>query len=171
MPNTTFDHNSASSSISELEETRRFWNASPCDGQDNFEVRKKFRYTKDAFIPFILEMMASRHTDIVEIGCGQGTDGLTLCHLLPPGAKYRGYDYSDESLSLARQATEQAVGLSVTPLFMKGNAENLEVETDTVECVYSLGVLHHTPDTIKSIKEVFRRFLHWGSRNDYGKNR
>tara|TARA_B100000315_G_C14496243_1_gene550117 strand:+ start:335 stop:1186 length:852 start_codon:yes stop_codon:yes gene_type:complete len=148
--------NKTASAGDKLELTRQFWNASPCDGQGDLVRRKNFRYIKDAFILPVLEMIAARHTDIVEVGCGQGIDGLTFCSLLTQGSSYRGFDYSDESLASAVEFAGLEDGLNVMPRFEKGNAEALHLEDNSVECIYSMGVLHHTPDTEQSIEEVFR---------------
>lgn len=143
-------------SADRLEETRQFWNTSPCDGHETYAQRRAWRYAKDPWLRGVIADIASRHGDVVEIGCGQGTDGLTFCQALPKDGHYLGFDYSNESLASARNAVAEAEGLSVTPQFKQGNAEALDREDGSVECVYSLGVLHHSPDTDRSVREVFR---------------
>src|SRR5207244_2624524 len=59
----------------ELDATRRFWNASPCDGQEDAASRARFRYGKDPWLLPLLGQIAAAHPDVVEIGCGQATDG------------------------------------------------------------------------------------------------
>ncbi len=140
-----------------LEATRQFWDAYPCDGQTGLESRRQLRYRKEDWLPARLGRIAERHRFIVEIGCGQGTDALTLCSSMASGGRYLGLDYSEASLESARAAAEEtASSLKVIPEFRQGNAEALDLETDSVECIYSMGVLHHTPDTEKSIAEILR---------------
>lgn len=104
-----------------------------------------------------LRRIAERHGSIVEIGCGQGTDALALCSYMAPGGQYLGLDYSEESIASAIAAARQAGSeLKVRPEFRKGNAEALDLESGSVESVYSMGVLHHTPETEKSISEIYR---------------
>jgi ubiquinone/menaquinone biosynthesis C-methylase UbiE len=137
--------------------TSLFWDANPCDGQNDFEARKKFRYLKEPWILPEIEEIARKHRSILEIGCGQGVDGLIMCGIIPPDGRYVGLELSKVSLDSARQAAQQlAEQLNSTPLYRKGNAENLGLESDSFECVYSMGVLHHTPDIEKAVREVHR---------------
>lgn len=140
-----------------LSATRDFWDVHPCDGQDSYAERRKLRYGKEPWVLEKVEEVARRHFNIVEIGCGQGTDGITLCTLLPPAGSYRGIDLSEASLASARAAAQE-VGdrLRVVPRFEPGNAEALPFEDASLECVYSMGVLHHTPDTEQAIGEIHR---------------
>lgn len=147
---------SALETENQFEQTRRFWNASPCDGKTDLESRRSWRYAKYPWLSALIIDIASRHGDIVEIGCGQGTDGITFCQNLPAGGRYRGIDYSGESVASAKQAVTEATDLKVTPELAAGNAEKLDFETNSVECVFSMGVLHHSPDTEKAVQEVFR---------------
>jgi SAM-dependent methyltransferase len=107
----------------------------------------------------VLHQIAARHTRVLEIGCGQGTDGIILCSLLPPDGEYQGLDYSDASVASAQRAAQEAGGtltLRVTPSFRVGNAERLDLPADSIECVYSNGVLHHTASPPRAFAEVFR---------------
>ncbi len=109
-----------------LEETRLFWNNSPCDGHELPVDRKSFRYSKEPWIPKIIERIARSHAHVVEVGCGQGTDGLLFSSLLPEHGSYIGLDYSEESVLVAKHSlTEAPEKLTVQPEFRKGNAEEL----------------------------------------------
>ena len=143
--------------MNQLERTKDFWNASPCGGQSNFEERKAQRYRTEPWITAALERITGKHPHILEIGCGQGTDALVASSMMFEGGSYVGVDYSDESIAIARQTiAETATTLRVTPEFYVENAENLSFENSTIECVYSLGVLHHTPNEIKAFDEIYR---------------
>lgn len=146
-----------------FEEGKEFWNARPCDGQNFFAERRRFRYAKDPWIPALLERIAQQHSNVVEVGCGQGTDGITLCAMLPEGGSYTGFDLSTESIASANNATSDAPKMAVTPEFKVGNAEKLDLPGDSVECVYSLGVLHHSPSTVRAVREVYRVIKPGGS--------
>src|SRR5262249_23202331 len=142
-----------------LEDTRRFWNDSPCGAQDSFSARVEHRYAMEPWISATLTMIAARHRNVLEIGCGQGTDGLLLCSLLPRNGRYLGLDYSDFSIEQAQRAGEEArklLNLHIEPQFRWGNAESLALPPESVDCVYSCGVLHHTPDTERAIAEIYR---------------
>lgn len=142
-----------------LGKTRVFWNASPCGAQEDFRQRLEHRISMEPWIPDLIHEIAQEHKNIVEIGCGQGTDGIMFCRELPGDGSYRGLDYSDESVASARQAATEAVGLvslQVSPSFQVDNAEALSFEDDSLECVFSNGVLHHTARPEQAFAEVYR---------------
>ena len=136
--------------------TRAFWNANPCDGHPEIEQRMRYRYQKEPWLPPMLETIARCHETLLEVGCGQGTDGIYLCSHKKHGS-YTGIDLSDESVKNAREAAQQfADKLGINPLYKTGNAECLEFPDASFDAVYSCGVLHHSPDTRKAIAEVYR---------------
>jgi SAM-dependent methyltransferase len=140
-----------------LVRTRRFWDANPCDGHETFRDRAAFRYRKEPWIAVLLDRVASQHDSVVEIGCGQGTDALTLCRQMRTGGSYLGVDYSPESVRSARDsATDVAASLRIVPEFRVGNAEALDFPDSSLSCIYSCGVLHHSPSTEKCVHEIFR---------------
>lgn len=140
-----------------LAQTEHFWDKNPCDAQSSYETRYAFRYAKEPWILPILKRVALYGVTL-EVGCGQGTDALTICRQKSDGS-YIGIDLSSESLSNAGKALEevrlQHPGM-IVPQFIKGNAESLPFPDDTFDCVFSMGVLHHSPDTAKAIREVAR---------------
>lgn len=140
-----------------LQRTREFWNGNPCDGQEGVADRTRFRYRKEPWVPPLLDRIAASHKDILEVGCGQGTDMIYACRHLPPGARYRAIDYSDGSVAAAKASIAEAAGaLRVTPEVEAGNAEALAFDDNTFDAVLSNGVLHHTPDTRKAVDEILR---------------
>ncbi|PIR00667.1 MAG: hypothetical protein COV66_05195 [Nitrospinae bacterium CG11_big_fil_rev_8_21_14_0_20_45_15] len=144
-------------SKSQLEDTRQFWNANPCDGQANISQRMEFRYKKDTWLPEVFSDIGKQYTNVLEVGCGQGSDALYCCQHMRKGSSYTGIDYSEESLQSAQSSVKEiANNLEVIPQFLKGNAENLEFPDNSYECVVSIGVLHHTPNTQEAINEIHR---------------
>ncbi len=142
-----------------LKTTREFWNASPCGAQENFCRRLEHRIAMEPWVPGLIREIAQSQKNVVEIGCGQGTDGLMFCQELPVGGSYRGVDYSDESVASARQAAEEATtthALKVIPKFKVGNAESLDFDNDSIDCIFSNGVLHHTAHPERAYDEVYR---------------
>lgn len=140
-----------------LKATRDFWDSNPCDGGANYKVRRALRDRKEPWLPGLLDRIAGAHKHILEVGCGQGTDALYLCAALPPDGSYIGLDYSAKSIEAAGQAlAEVDHALNVNPGFRHGNAEQLPFDPDSIDCVYSMGVLHHTPDTEKAVDEIYR---------------
>ena len=139
-----------------LQTTRDFWNASPCTGQDNISDRRSMKYDKEPWLLPLLDHLAKNNRYVLEVGCGQGTDGLTLCQTMAKGGRYVGLDYSDNSVKEAVLVAEKEADLNVHPEFRVANAEQLDVESDTVDCVYSMGVLHHTANEHAAISEIQR---------------
>jgi SAM-dependent methyltransferase len=140
-----------------ISQGREFWNDTPCDAQPTFALRARFRYQKDGWLLGLLKRIAREHTNVLEVGCGQGTDGITLCGLLPAGARYIGVDMSDVSLGRAREAAAEVSGqLRVQPVFRQENAEQLGFPDASFDCVVSVGALHHSASTERAIAEVRR---------------
>lgn len=142
-----------------LDKTRSFWNASPCGAQEDFWRRLEHRMIMEPWIPDLVQEIAQKHKNVVEIGSGQGTDGVLFCQELPGDGNYRGIDYSDESVASARRAAAEAANvlpLRVQPIFQVGNAEALGFEDDSLDCIFSNGVLHHTAHPEQAFAEVFR---------------
>lgn len=139
-----------------LNKTRQFWDANPCDGQPDLERRTSFRYGKESWLPGLLDQVA-RHMNVLEIGCGQGTDAVHCCARMALGARYLGVDLSPVSVEQARLVADQAAQtLRVMPQFAVANAEQLAFPDNSFDCVYSLGVLHHTANTEQALAEAHR---------------
>lgn len=142
--------------MDKLRSTREFWDRSPCGGHDNLADRHRLRYEIEPWLLPLLKKIAGRHEQILEIGCGQGTDGIYLCSFNGKVREYFGLDYSDRSIEKARQAATETKELRTTPIFRVGDAEKLEIESSSREAVLSIGVLHHTADIEAAIAEIYR---------------
>ena len=138
---------------------RTFWQANPCGtkfadaapGTRLFYERvEEHRYAKEWHIPLAADFASTQGKKVLEIGCGLGTDGAQFARA---GADYTGVDLTDAAVDLTRRRFE---------LFdLKGNcriadAENLDFSDATFDLVYSHGVLHHTPDTARAVREIHR---------------
>ncbi|HVQ38798.1 MAG TPA: class I SAM-dependent methyltransferase [Pyrinomonadaceae bacterium] len=138
---------------------RAFWQANPCGvkfadaapGTRRFyELVEAHRYTTEWHIPTAADFSSACGLKVLEIGCGLGTDGAQFA---AAGADYTGVDLTDAAVGLARKRFE-LFGLSGK--FLPADAENLEFPDESFDLVYSHGVLHHTPDTERAIREVHR---------------
>jgi SAM-dependent methyltransferase len=72
---------------------------------------------------------------------------------LKAGANATGVDLSATSLAQARRRCELA---GLKPDLQLADAENLPFADKTFDVVYSYGVLHHSPDTAKCLREAWR---------------
>jgi SAM-dependent methyltransferase len=141
------------------ERVRAFWQENPCGvkfadaapGTRRFyELVEAHRYTKEWHIPIAADFAGARSLQVLEIGCGLGTDGAQFAEA---GADYTGVDLTDAAVDLARKRFE-LFGLSGQ--FRTADAENLDFPSESFDLVYSHGVLHHTPETAKAIGEIHR---------------
>ena len=141
------------------ERVRAFWQANPCGvkfadaapGTRHFyELVEAHRYTKEWHIPIAADFQSARGLQVLEIGCGLGTDGAQFAEA---GADYTGVDLTEAAVELARQRFEL---FDLPGKFQTADAENLDFDNESFDLVYSHGVLHHTPETGKAVKEIHR---------------
>jgi SAM-dependent methyltransferase len=148
-------------------ETQRQWNTNPC-GADTapetlargsaafFASVEAHRYT--VYAPWLKQ--AAGFTSftgcrVLEIGPGLGTDHAQFARA---GARTYAVDLTESHLQLTRQrfALER-----LETRLARGDAERLPFRDASFDVVYSFGVLHHTPDTGRAVREV-RRVLRPG---------
>ena len=141
------------------ERVRAFWQANPCGvkfadappGSRRFyELVEAHRYTKEWHIPTAADFRSARGLKVLEIGCGLGTDGAQFAEA---SADYTGVDLTEAAVDLARKRFEL---FNLPGKFQTADAENLDFADESFDLIYSHGVLHHTPDTAKAIREVHR---------------
>ena len=96
---------------------------------------------EEQFLAATLETYGPRDGDakIVEIGCGKGA--LSKTH---PG--YIGIDISHPALKSQVQSNRA----------IQGDAENLPLQDDSVDFLFSFATLEHVPNPDKAIKEIER---------------
>lgn len=141
------------------ERVRAFWQANPCGvkfadaapGTRRFyELVEAHRYTTEWHIPIAAGFESASGLKVLEIGCGLGTDGAQFAEA---GADYTGVDLTEAAVELARKRFEL---FDLPGKFQTADAENLDFADESFDLVYSHGVLHHTPDTGKAIREIHR---------------
>jgi len=86
---------------------------------------------------------------ILEVGVGVGALFAYLCKY---GQGY-GIDFTPNAALLTRQRLNK---FKLDGRVYLADAENLPFKSNTFDCVVSWGVLHHTPDTLKAINEIWR---------------
>lgn len=141
------------------ERVRAFWQAHPCGTKfsdaevgtrEFFERVEAHRYEKEWHIPTAADFASTRGLQVLEIGCGMGTDGAQFAKA---GANYTGIDLTDAAVELARKRFEVS-GLKGE--FRVADAERLDFPDASFDLVYSHGVLHHTPDIEAAVREIHR---------------
>lgn len=105
----------------------------------------------------VLQYGEARGKRVLDLGCGQGID---LVRYARHGGIVTGVDLTPEHVMLARQHLS-AMGLHGT--VVEGDAENLPFKTASFDAASSNGVLHHTPDMPRALREL-RRVCRPGAR-------
>ena len=152
-----------SSSITDEDSDRmEFWNqgwnetGSPfrtVEREDPHELRQTFQSALEAQqYPAVTWLSEQNVRDrlFLNIGCGGGYEGSLFAGY---GARYIGVDFSINAAASTRRLIH-AGGYSGT--CYQCEAERLPIRDSVIEIVYTNGVLHHTPNTPETLKEIHR---------------
>jgi ubiquinone/menaquinone biosynthesis C-methylase UbiE len=142
-----------------IDDVRAFWNARPCNvkhsqqpigSREYFDEVERKKFTAEPHIPWFCEFERWNGKRVLEIGSGIGTMAINFAHA---GADYTGVELSDESLKLTKQRFEV---YEHTGHFYSGNAEELSsfVPVEPYDLVFTWGVIHHSPDPDKILREA-----------------
>ena len=142
-------------------ETQRQWNANPCGADVAAELERGspafFRSVEEhryeVYAPWLKEAVGFQSFGgrrLLEIGPGLGTDHAQFARA---GAQTYAIDLTTTHLDLTRRrfALEQ-----LETRLARADAESLPFAEASFDVVYSFGVLHHTPDTLKAVEEARR---------------
>jgi SAM-dependent methyltransferase len=143
-------------------EAQKQWNTTPCGtgdylaglevgSREYFDAVRRSRYeVTDPWMPRVIDFDVARGKRLLEIGHGMGTDLLTFCE---HGAEVYGIDITAEHHRLATRNFEVHGRQAVLKLC---DAASIDFPSEFFDVVYSHGVLHHTPDTVRCISEAYR---------------
>lgn len=112
---------------------------------DWYRSISEHRYGLHAYMCDFVDFQRSSDADVLEIGCGAGTD---LCEFARHGARVVGIDITDKAVELA-SGRLRAEGLPGTASRYDG--QHLPFGEETFDLVYSWGVLHHS----QHMEEIF----------------
>jgi 2-polyprenyl-3-methyl-5-hydroxy-6-metoxy-1,4-benzoquinol methylase len=152
-----------------VEEVRAYWNRRPCNirhsarpvgSREYFDEVEARKYFVEPHIPGFADFGHWSDKDVLEIGCGIGTDTLNFAR---SGARVTVAELSDESMRVAEQRAD-VFGVSDRVNFYNGNAEELTsfVPIEPKDLVYSFGVIHHSPHPERILEQV-ERYVRQGS--------
>jgi ubiquinone/menaquinone biosynthesis C-methylase UbiE len=139
-------------------EAQKQWNTNPCGAVEGIEVMdldyflrvEANRYNLEGFIPQVFPFDKFCGKNVLEIGCGHGTDSIQFAR---NGANCHVADITDRHLGLTIKNFE----LQGYPLaWKKCDAAALDYPDNYFDCIYSHGVLHHIPDLQKVLAEIKR---------------
>ncbi|MBI5049146.1 MAG: class I SAM-dependent methyltransferase [Deltaproteobacteria bacterium] len=143
-------------------ETQKQWNENPCGTGDYlagieygslkfFDEIQRSRYeVTDTWMKQTIDFNMAKGKKLLEIGHGIGTDLLTFCE---GGAEVYAIDITEEHHKLATLNFKLHGKECVLKLC---DSANIDFPSDCFDYVYSHGVLHHTPDTVRCISEAYR---------------
>jgi ubiquinone/menaquinone biosynthesis C-methylase UbiE len=140
-------------------QVRSFWQNSPCDSWFTSEARgtpafyrslDEHRYKVHPGLLSAVGFEKTKGLRVLEIGCGCGSEAERFAR---GGARYTAVDLTNAAVSITRRRF-QLGGLEGR--FIQGDAEDLPFADGSFDLVYSHGVLHHTPNTPRTIREVHR---------------
>jgi ubiquinone/menaquinone biosynthesis C-methylase UbiE len=136
-----------------------YWNANPCNAlfskadkfaRNYFEDIEQYRYNMEPYIWNFAQFSRYHGKRILEIGVGVGTDFIQWVR---SGCIATGCDLTPAAVEYTRKRLE-AYGLQA--VVQQEDCENLSFPNESFDLVYSFGVLHHTPDIMKAISEIYR---------------
>jgi ubiquinone/menaquinone biosynthesis C-methylase UbiE len=140
---------------------RKFWNRTPCGSdytdkkigtREFFEESEKIRFDKrnHFYLKELIDFKKFKGKKVLEIGVGIGIDAKQFAQ---NGAIFTGIDLTPNAVKISKKLFKM---YNLKGDFSVADAENLPFEDNFFDVVYSCGVLHHTPNTKETIKEVYR---------------
>jgi ubiquinone/menaquinone biosynthesis C-methylase UbiE len=141
-------------------EVEKHWNKASCGtefikkqkfSEGYFQEIEDFRYKIEPEIFSFAQFSRFHGKKVLEIGVGAGTD---FTQWVRSGAIAYGIDLTQEAIENATQRLFLQ-GLNAQELKVS-DAENLPYPNNFFDLVYSWGVIHHSPDMEKCLKEIVR---------------
>ena len=143
------------------EQVRDFWNSNPLcasgiphplGSKEYFEYYNILR-EKNESIEFsyrLHEYKDFKAKKVLDVGSG---NGYVLSKYATEGADVFGVDITPTAIDLCNKRFEY---LGLEGNFQVADAQDLPFDNNFFDCVCSMGVLHHVPDTSKAVAEIFR---------------
>lgn len=143
---------------SDKQQVHDFWNEAACGenlylqkiDSEGYRAQAAERYRLEPFILPFADFSSTRGRKVLEIGVGLGADHQLFAEA---GADLYGIDLTVRAVEHTQRRLKL---LGLRSRIAVGDAENLDFPDQTFDCVYSWGVLHHSPNTQKAIDEVNR---------------
>jgi SAM-dependent methyltransferase len=149
--------------IRSLQEVKEYWDRRPCNirhspkpigTRDYFDEVESRKYFVEPHIPAFADFPRWRGKDVLEIGCGIGTDSVNFTR---NRANLTIVELSSESLAITKKRLELE---HLRASLINGNAEELDEllpPGKKFDLIYSFGVIHHTPHPERVVKAISQR--------------
>lgn len=142
------------------EQVKTYWNRASCGTENSrqekfsllyFEEIEDARYSIEPEIFSFAQFPRFRNKKILEVGIGAGTDFLQWVRA---GAQSYGVDITQEAIDNVKHRLDR-YALEATDVRV-ADAEHLPYPSHFFDLVYSWGVIHHSPRTIRCLEEIIR---------------
>jgi SAM-dependent methyltransferase len=145
----------------DIDDVRGYWDKNPLSSQaiphplhtpEYFDFYDKMRERNES-VEFSYRLHEYRDfagKKVLDVGSG---NGYVLSRYALEGADVYGVDITPTGIDLCRRRFEL---MNLEGNFTVASAEALPFEDETFDCVCSIGVVHHTPDTEKALDEIHR---------------
>jgi len=142
-----------------LDAIRSYWNnhihdleiaRHPVGTREFFQELEVYRFDKLEYLLRIVDFRAYKGKQILEIGCGIGTD---LVRFVEHGANATGVDLAEVAVGLARTNLELHRARGDIQVM---DGEHLQFPDKSFDVVYAHGVLQYTNDPAAMIREIHR---------------
>lgn len=143
-----------------IDQIRQYWDAHIHDlkmtthavgTREFFDDLDAYRFEKLHYLPTLVDFDAYRGKNLLEVGCGIGTDLLRFAR---GGAIVTAVDLSTTAIALARKNFELH-GLLAADLRV-ADGESLPYGDESFDVVYGHGVIQYTSDARRLIRECHR---------------
>lgn len=144
-----------------IDSVKQFWNrnlnglkflSSFPKEEEDFWKTSNLRYKYHYHLPPLFDRVATKFPNgkMLEIGCGMGDD---TAQWVKRGMNVTAIDLTEAAVECTKK---RLAACNLSAIVRTGNAESVEFPENSFDVVYSFGVLHHSPDTPKTIDEVHR---------------
>lgn len=143
---------------------RKYWDKQPCNinhstktflSRKYFNEVKKKKYFVENHIKKFANFKKYINKNILEIGCGIGTDAIEF---IRNNNNYIGIDYSSKSINICKTRVARYNLEKCYPKFLVDNCETLKKVKNlkiNFDLIYSFGVIHHTPNMKKCFDSIY----------------
>jgi ubiquinone/menaquinone biosynthesis C-methylase UbiE len=142
------------------EQVKEYWEKNVCNtevakaeklSKKYFDEIEEYKYRVEPEIHAFAQFTRYHGQTVLEVGVGAGTDFIQWVRA---GALAYGIDITENAIDHVKSRLK-IYGLSAQEVKV-ASAENLPYTNNYFDLVYSWGVIHHTPDTLKAFQEIIR---------------
>ena len=145
--------------INNIEKVKQFWNFRPCNvkhsdkpinTKEYYDEVEKKKYFVEPHILKFAEFEKYKNKNVLEIGCGIGTDSINFVR---NGANLTTIDLSEKSVEICKKRFEI---FNLNAHIICGDCEKIDtiLEKQKFDLIYSFGVIHHSPEPSKIIEGI-----------------